>query len=112
MSETDTDRPADDAPSRAVRKGDVDPVPVLPRGRGMRWLWSDLFRIAFLLIMLVALIATRQQCADGVARFMGSFDPVDAGAPADPPVPEGYELLTPERAAELFGPDAGAPDAN
>jgi hypothetical protein len=84
-------------------------VPKLPRGRGMRWMWADLFRIGFLLIMLLAIISMRETCSQGVAGFFGQFDVASDAAPA---VPEGYELLTPERAAELFpvydaGPTAG-----
>jgi len=74
----------------------------------MRWAQADLFRIAFLVLILVALIAMKDTCSQGVANFFKSFDPPDAGPP--PAVPEGYELLTPERAAEIFAhpEDAGA----
>lgn len=35
--------------------------------------------------LLVAVIVMRQPCADNVARFVGSFEPVDAGAPEASP---------------------------
>jgi hypothetical protein len=81
-----------------------------------RWLWNDVFRIAFLVIMLVAVVVLRDDCATGISRFMGTFEaPADAGPPAEvppPPVPEGWELVPADQVdLEKMFPsgDAGAP---
>jgi hypothetical protein len=72
----------------------------------MRWAWADLFRIGFLLVMLVAIISMRKPCSQGVAGFFGQFELAPDAATSG--APEGYELLTRERAAELFpSGDAG-----
>jgi hypothetical protein len=41
-----------------------------------------LWRIAFLVVLLVALIVLRKPCSEGVAGFIGNFGPpaADAGA--------------------------------
>ena len=79
---------------RPVRERDLDPVPKIPRSKSMRWMWNDLFRIAFLVLMLVTVIVMKDHCASGVGKFIGSFEPVDAG-PAEAPIeaPPGWELV-------------------
>ena len=103
-----------------VRDKDLDPVPKIPRSWGMRWVWTDLFRISFLLIMLVMIVVMKDQCADGVSKFMGTFDaPPDAAGtpgldPYAPIVPEGWELKSVDDIdLETMFPsnrDGGAPD--
>jgi len=101
----------EETPDKPVREADLDPVPKLPRGKMFRFVWADLFRIGFLLTMLVAVIANRDSCSQGVAKFIGAFEPPPDAAPAAPAIPPGYELLTPERVEELFPPalDAAPP---
>ncbi|HEY3354235.1 MAG TPA: hypothetical protein VGQ83_13360 [Polyangia bacterium] len=42
---------------------------------------SSLWRIVFLLVLLLSLILLRKPCAEGMAGFVGNFGtPVDAGA--------------------------------
>lgn len=50
-----------------------------------RFITADLFRIAFLVTMLVALIALRKPCSEGVAQFFETFDPPPDAAPAAAP---------------------------
>lgn len=50
-----------------------EPVPRLPRGRGMRFSRPELFRIAGLAILLVFLVVAQRPCADAVSRFVTSF---------------------------------------
>ncbi len=81
-----------------VRDKDLDPVPKIPRSWGLRWVWNDIFRIAFLVLMLVVVVVMKDECAQGVSNFMGAFDtPADAAGtpgpnPNAPLVPEGWEL--------------------
>jgi len=54
---------------------------VRPRRRRSAFPHQHVVRIAMLLVMLVAMIALGRPCADGVARFMGGFDPPPDAAP-------------------------------
>jgi hypothetical protein len=77
-----------------------EPVPKLPRGRGMRFSAPELFRIAMTLGFLVAVIALTKPCANAVSTFVMGFDGSGSGkgsgsagsgsAAVDP-----YEHLTP-----------------
>jgi hypothetical protein len=62
--------------------GSDEPVPRLPRGRGMRLSRPELFRIAGLAILLVFLVVAQRPCADAVSRFVTSFG--DQGSAAAP----------------------------
>jgi hypothetical protein len=77
--------------------GTDEPVPRLPRGRGMRLSRPELFRIAGLAILLVFLVVAQRPCADAVSRFVTSFgDQGSAAAPLPRPgtvdVPAGSDL--------------------
>ena len=64
--------------------GEDDPVPRVPRGRGVSLRSGEVMRIIMFAALLVAVIAMRKPCSAGVASFMGQFDsPLDAGAKAD-----------------------------
>ena len=62
--------------------GPDEPVPRLPRGRGMRFSRPELFRIAGLAILLVFLVVAQRPCSDAVSRFVTSFG--DQGSAAAP----------------------------
>ncbi len=64
--------------------GPDEPVPRLPRGRGIRLSRPELFRVAGLAILLVFLLVTQRPCADAVSRFVTSFDD---GSAASRPLP-------------------------
>lgn len=51
-----------------------EPVPKLPRGRGMRFSKPELFRIAFTLITLIGVIVLTRPCAHAVSGFVTSMD--------------------------------------
>lgn len=70
-----------DAP-RTPEPGPDEPVPRLPRSRGMRFSRPELFRVAGLAILLVFLLFTQRPCADAVSRFVTSFG--DSGSAAAP----------------------------
>jgi hypothetical protein len=60
--------------------GDDEPVPKLPRGRGIKLSFPEIMRILMISAMLVAVIVLRKPCADNTGRFIESFEPpVDAG---------------------------------
>lgn len=50
-----------------------EPVPRLPRGRGIRFSRPELFRIAGLAILLVFLLVAQRPCANAVSGFVTSF---------------------------------------
>lgn len=51
-----------------------EPVPKLPRGRGMKFSGPELFRIALTLIALVGVIVLTRPCASAVSGFVTGFD--------------------------------------
>ncbi len=61
-------------PSPEPAEPDDEPVVKLPRGRGMRLRGPDLFRIAFTVIMLIAVIVFAKPCGDAVGTFFSKFD--------------------------------------
>ena len=96
---------------RAVNGPDTsggEPIPRLPRGKGISLSGPQLVRIAMFAALLVAVLFLRRPCADGIASFMGQFDPqaADAGVrssegaqttgddTASPPAGEGEEAST------------------
>jgi hypothetical protein len=54
--------------------GDSEPVPKLPRGRGLRFSGVELFRIAITLALLVAVIVLTKPCSHAVSTFVMGFD--------------------------------------
>jgi hypothetical protein len=62
--------------------GPDEPVPRLPRGRGMRFSRPELFRIAGMAILLVFMVVAQRPCADAVSRFVTGFG--DQGSAAAP----------------------------
>ena len=63
----------DPAPEPTAEPSADEPVPRLPRGRGMRFSRPELLRIAGLVILLVFLVVAQRPCADAVSRFVTSF---------------------------------------
>jgi hypothetical protein len=59
-----------------------EPVPKLPRGRGMRFSRPELFRIVGLTALLVFLLVSGRPCSDAVSRFVTGFG--DSGSAAAP----------------------------
>jgi hypothetical protein len=51
-----------------------EPVPKLPRGRGLRLSKPELFRIALTLITLIGVVVLTKPCANAVSGFVTSFD--------------------------------------
>jgi hypothetical protein len=56
------------------RESDSEPVPKLPRGRGMRFSGPELFRIAITLGLLIALVVLTRPCSHAVSTFVMGFD--------------------------------------
>jgi hypothetical protein len=69
-------------PGRTTEPSADEPVPRLPRGRGMRFSRPELFRIAGLAILLVFLVVAQRPCSDAMSRFVTSFG--DQGSAAAP----------------------------
>jgi hypothetical protein len=84
-----------------------EPVPKLPRGRGMKLSRPELFRIGFTLITLIGVMVLTKPCAQGMSGFVMSMDGSGSGGTAvksttmprpdnvDVPVPQQYEQLRP-----------------
>jgi hypothetical protein len=72
-------------PGRSQSPGDDEPVPRLPRGRGIKLSFAEIMRILMILAMLLAVLALRRPCAENTGRFIQSFEPpVDAGPARTP----------------------------
>ena len=86
--------------SKLNRGDESEPIPRLPRGKGLSLAGPQLVRIAMFVALLVAVLFLRQPCADGIANFMGQFETgEDATSTVDPassttsePVPDDDEL--------------------
>lgn len=77
--------------------GDDEPVPKLPRGKGITLTRGALTRIGFTAIALVAVLVLQKPCSRAAGQFVTAFGE-EPGAPAAPPVapaPAQYEVLTP-----------------
>jgi hypothetical protein len=83
---------------------DDEPVPKLPRGRGLKFSGPELFRIAMTLVSLVGVIVLAKPCANSVSNFVmgypqgsGSSTAVMPGTVEPPPDQniEQYEQLRP-----------------
>jgi hypothetical protein len=66
-----------------------DPVPRLPRGRGLKLSRIELIRVVGLAAVLVFLIVTQRPCANAVSTFVTGFDRGAGSAGARPPPPPG-----------------------
>lgn len=87
----------------APRTRSDEPIPRLPRGKGISLSGPQLVRIAMFIALLVAVLFLRQPCADGIANFMGQFDPKSG----DASVPPSLEPLgTPSGQAHQGGDEA------
>ncbi|HEX4451325.1 MAG TPA: hypothetical protein VH143_10670 [Kofleriaceae bacterium] len=53
---------------------DSEPVPKLPRGRGLKFSGVELSRIAITLALLVALVVLTKPCSHAVSTFVMGFD--------------------------------------
>lgn len=74
---------------------DDEPVPKLPRGKGITLTRGALTRIGFTAIALVAVLVLQRPCSRAVGQFVTAFgDEHPQPAPA-PVVPTQYEVLTP-----------------
>jgi hypothetical protein len=80
-----TDRPTSTgstASTGAAPAPPDEPVPKLPRGRGIRLSGPQLMRIAGTAVVLVVLLVMQKPCAHAVSNFVTSFDGRGSAAPA------------------------------
>jgi len=73
------------APAGTDRSGDPmagldDPVPRLPRGRGLKLSRIELIRVVGLAAVLVFLIVAQRPCANAVSTFVTGFDERGVGS--------------------------------
>jgi hypothetical protein len=77
-----------------------EPVPRLPRGRGMKFSGPQLFRIGMTLVTLVGVIVLARPCANAVSNFVMSYEQGSGKQLPKPgtvelPKTEQYERLEP-----------------
>lgn len=73
-----------------------DPVPKLPRGRGLTLSRPQIVRIVGLIALLAFLLVMQKPCADGVSRFVTSYgDGSASGSAAGSAELDKYERLRP-----------------
>lgn len=77
-----------------------EPVPKLPRGRGLKLSGAELFRIALTLITLIGVIVLTKPCASAVSSFVtgvdeGSNQTMPKPGNVDMPREPTYERLEP-----------------
>jgi hypothetical protein len=90
-----------------VAEPDEEPVPKLPRGRGLKLSGPELFRIFVTLISLVGIIVLARPCANSVSNFVMGYSQgsdtsklpkpgnVEPPAQEQPLDPDKYEQLKP-----------------
>ncbi|NVB84883.1 MAG: hypothetical protein HOV81_41315 [Kofleriaceae bacterium] len=89
------------ASTKAGSAGDDEPVPKLPRGRGMKFSGPQIARIAMTLVTLVGVMFLAKPCANAVSNFVMSYEQGSGSAMPKPgnvdmPVGTGqYEQLKP-----------------
>lgn len=83
-----------------------DPVPRLPRGRGLRLSRPELVRVVGLAAILVFLIVIQRPCASAVSRFVTSFGDQGSAAAAMPR-PGTIDLPAAAGSAGAAGEDLG-----
>jgi hypothetical protein len=82
-----------------------EPVPKLPRGRGLKFSGPELLRIVMTLVALVGVIVLARPCANSVSSFVMGYSGSDSASKmpkpgVEPPAPapdelEKYEHLRP-----------------
>lgn len=73
-----------------------DPVPKLPRGRGLTLSRPQIIRIVGMIALLAFLLVMQKPCADGVSRFVTSYGSGSAqGSAAGSAELDQYERLRP-----------------
>ena len=70
-----------------------EPVPKLPRGRGIKLTGPEVVRVVMTLAMLVAIIVLAKPCGDAVSRFVMRFD---NGSSAGSQMPKPNNVTAPE----------------
>jgi hypothetical protein len=80
-----------------------EPVPKLPRGRGLRLAGPELFRVALTLLTLIGVLLLTRPCANAVSGFVTSFDNAGSGGSAMPK-PGNVDVPQPHQQFETLRP--------
>jgi hypothetical protein len=80
-----------------------EPVPKLPRGRGLKLSTPELIKILLTAGMLVAVIVLAGPCSDAVSNFVMRFDNGSAKGSAARELPRPDNVKTPEHYELLRG---------
>lgn len=74
--------------------GEDEPVPKLPRGKGIRLTGPEIVRVVMTAAMLIAIIVLAKPCGDAVSRFVMRFDN-GSGAGSQMPKPANVQQQQP-----------------
>jgi hypothetical protein len=80
-----------------------EPVPKLPRGRGLKFSGPEMFRILLTLVTLIGVLVLARPCATAVSGFVTSFDGSDTEKQM--PKPGNVDVPAPQQEMELLRPD-------
>jgi hypothetical protein len=80
-----------------------EPVPKLPRGRGLKFSGPEMFRILLTLVTLIGVLVLARPCANAVSGFVTSFD--GSETEKQMPKPGNVDVPAPQQEMELLRPD-------
>ena len=80
-----------------------EPVPKLPRGRGLKFSGPEMFRVLLTLVTLVGVLVLARPCANAVSGFVTSFD--GSETEKQMPKPGNVDVPAPQQEMELLRPD-------
>lgn len=90
---------SEDAQPPAAAERDDEPVPKIPRGRGLKLSGPELLRIGMTLVTLIGVIVLARPCASSVSGFVmgmdGSGSAKSMPKPGTVDQPQQYEELKP-----------------
>lgn len=91
----------DESPGSGAPPDSQEPVPRLPRGRGLSLSGPEILRILMFVALLVAVITLRQPCSNSAGKFINAFEPPPDAAPSQArpgnDLPPGHYIrLTPD----------------
>jgi hypothetical protein len=102
LSDKDNDKPKTEAEADAAPDFTKEPVPQVPNTWRWKFSTADIIRILMFAALLFGVLATREGCGKGMAKFIGTFEePPDAGPKLR------YERLTHDEIRARFSKDAG-----
>jgi len=96
----------------SVPPDDDEPVPRIPRGRGMKLDGAMIARIGMTLALLVMIIVTAKPCANATSKFVTGFEEEGSGkAQTQMPKPGNVDVLPEDKGSAADYERMGGTDA-